>query len=113
MRVPLPMAIPYFTEIMILLASALTIAPIFKHMKLSPVLGYLVAGAVIGPYAMGYVQDIVRIQHVSELGIIFLMFMVGLELPLGRLKVMRTLVFGLGGMQVLATGFLIAALCLF
>jgi CPA2 family monovalent cation:H+ antiporter-2 len=107
------MAIPYFTEMMILLAAALTIAPAFKHMKLSPVLGYLVAGAAIGPYAMGYVNDIVRIQHVSELGIIFLMFMVGLELPLGRLKVMRTLVFGLGGMQVLATGFLIAALCLF
>jgi CPA2 family monovalent cation:H+ antiporter-2 len=107
------MAIPYFTEIMILLASALTIAPIFKHMKLSPVLGYLVAGAAIGPYAMGYVQDIERIQHVSELGIIFLMFMVGLELPLGRLKVMRTLVFGLGTLQVLATGFLIAAVCLF
>jgi CPA2 family monovalent cation:H+ antiporter-2 len=54
------MAIPYFTEMMILLAAALTIAPVFKHMKLSPVLGYLVAGAAIGPYAMGYVNDIVR-----------------------------------------------------
>ena len=106
-------SIPYFFEMIVLLASALTIAPLFKYMKLSPVLGYLVAGAIIGPHAISYISDIEPIQHVSELGIIFLMFAVGLELPLGRLKVMRTLVFGLGSLQVFSIGLLIASICLF
>lgn len=104
--------VPYINEILILLLAAVTIAPVFKAMKLSPVLGYLVAGAIIGPYALGFIDDTQRVQQVAELGVVFLLFLIGLELPLERLKVMRRLVFGLGGLQVLLTTLLLAGVAL-
>jgi CPA2 family monovalent cation:H+ antiporter-2 len=104
--------VPYLIEMLILLSAAVTIAPLFKRFKLSPVLAYLLAGSLIGPYALGYVNDIEAVQNVSELGVIFLLFLVGLELPLERLKVMRKFVFGLGAAQVLCTSFVIASICI-
>jgi monovalent cation:H+ antiporter-2, CPA2 family len=104
--------IPFLHESLILLTAAVTIAPLFKAAKLSPVLGYLVAGALIGPYALGFINDAERVQQVAELGVVFLLFLIGLELPLERLKVMRRLVFGLGGLQVTLTTLLIAGVAL-
>ena len=104
--------VPFLNEALILLLAAVTIAPLFKKAKLSPVLGYLVAGALIGPYAFGFIDDTARVQHVAELGVVFLLFLIGLELPLERLKVMRRLVFGLGGLQVILTTLLIAGVAL-
>ncbi len=105
--------VPYIVEIITFLMAAVTIAPLFKRMKLSPALGYLFAGAVIGPYAMGLVQDIESVQNVAELGVIFLMFIIGLELPLERLVVMRRYVFGLGLSQVLFTSMMLAGIAIF
>ncbi|MCE2964313.1 MAG: cation:proton antiporter, partial [Alphaproteobacteria bacterium] len=104
--------VPYLVEALVFLLAASTIAPLFKKMKLSPVLGYLVAGSLIGPYAFGLVDDIDRIQAVADLGVIFLMFIIGLELPIERLKVMRRWIFGLGSAQVLLTTMVLSGVCL-
>lgn len=110
--------IPHLDDVLLLLAAAIIVVPIFRHLKLSPVLGYLTAGAVIGPYALGgYLgysnADVEHLQHVAELGVIFLLFLIGLELPLERLKVMRKMVFGLGLCQVLFTTLVFSGIALY
>ncbi len=105
--------IPYLYEIVTFLAAAIFIAPIFRKIKLSPILGYLTAGALIGPYALGYVDDIKRIQAVGELGVVFLLFLIGIELPLERLRAMRRYVFGLGMMQVILTTMVLMGIALY
>ncbi|GMH32902.1 hypothetical protein BSKO_00736 [Bryopsis sp. KO-2023] len=69
----------------------------------TPVLGFLAAGALIGPHALGIVKDIEGVRHLAEMGVVFLLFNIGLELSLERLRSMAKLVFGLGNAQVLVT----------
>ena len=71
-------------------------------------LGYLAAGIVIGPYGLSFVSDVEHILHFAELGVVFLLFVVGLELKPSRLWVMRHMVFGLGAMQVFLSAVAIA-----
>jgi CPA2 family monovalent cation:H+ antiporter-2 len=71
--------------------------------KLPPMLGYLVVGVVIGPNAMALAKDSAAVQYLAEFGVVFLMFVIGLEFNLPKLKSMRHLVFGLGLAQVLLT----------
>lgn len=97
-------------DLVILLAAAVAIVTCFKALKLSPVLGYLVAGAIIGPKGFGVIHDMDATSAIAELGIVFLLFMIGLELSWDRLKAMRGQVFGIGTAQVLVTGSLFAAL---
>ncbi len=85
---------------MALLAVAVLLVPIFKRLGLGSVLGYLVAGVVIGPYALKVVQDADSVLHIAELGVTLLMFLIGLELQPARLLALRTQVFGLGTLQV-------------
>ena len=85
-----------------LLAAVLGVV-IFRSFKLPPMLGYLAVGAVIGPHMMGMVQHSERIQHLAEFGVVFLMFVIGLEFSLPKLRTMKRHVFGLGLLQVLAT----------
>lgn len=91
-------------DLVILLAAAVAIVTAFRALRLSPVLGYLVAGAVIGPQGFGVIEDLATTSAIAELGIIFLLFMIGLELSFDRLKAMRKKVFGIGSAQVLITG---------
>lgn len=91
-------------DLVILLASAVAIVAAFRALHVSPVLGYLVAGALIGPKGLGVIADMETTSAIAELGIVFLLFMIGLELSFDRLKTMRKKVFGIGGMQVLLTG---------
>ena len=112
-------SIPYLREIIVFLISAGVMVPLFHAMRVSPVLGYLVVGGVIGPFGMGLwtetfpllsyvvIADLQGVQALAELGVIFLMFMVGLELSLDRLWAMRRLVFGLGSLQILVTASII------
>ena len=105
-------AIPYLREIVVFLIAAGIVVPIFHRLRVSPVLGYLMVGAVIGPYGLGVfadqlgwlsyavIDDLEGVQTLAELGIIFLLFVIGLELSLERLWAMRRLVFGLGALQV-------------
>jgi CPA2 family monovalent cation:H+ antiporter-2 len=74
-----------------------------RSLKLPPMLGYLVVGVLIGPNALALAQDSVGVKYLAEFGVVFLMFVIGLEFNLPKLRSMRTLVFGLGLSQVLLT----------
>ncbi|MDX2156709.1 MAG: monovalent cation:proton antiporter-2 (CPA2) family protein [Hyphomicrobiaceae bacterium] len=94
----------YLMQAVVLLASAALAAPLARAMRIGSVLGYLAAGVVIGPYALGFFTDVEAILHAAELGIVFLLFLIGLELRPIRLWTMRRAIFGAGGLQVLASG---------
>ena len=89
--------------IWLLLASVLTVPLVCKIPGGSPVLGFLAGGALIGPYALGIIQDVESIRHLAELGVVFLLFNIGLELSFDRLRSMGKFVFGMGTAQVVLT----------
>lgn len=97
-------------NIIMLLAAAVGIVTVFRALRLSPVLGYLVAGALIGPYGFSWIADINDMAAIAELGVVLLLFMIGLELSWDRLKTMRVKVFGIGGAQVTLTGAILSLL---
>jgi monovalent cation:proton antiporter-2 (CPA2) family protein len=94
---------PQLSETAIFLAAAVLAVPLFRRLKLGAVLGYLAAGVVIGPSVLRLVTEVDSIMHFAELGVVLLLFVIGLELQPSRLWVLRKSVFGLGGAQVLAT----------
>lgn len=97
----------------LLLAAAAIAAPIARWLKIGTVLGYLAAGVLLGPYGIGQAFSIYQakeILHISEFGVVLLLFLIGLELRPGRLWSMRAAIFGLGGAQVAITSALLAAL---
>ena len=96
-------------EGVIILVAAVAVVYLFQRIKAGPVLGYLAAGLLIGPHAFRLVVHIEAIQTLAEFGVVFLLFIVGLELSFRRLASMRTEVFGLGSAQVLLTAALIGA----
>lgn len=98
------------TEIVILLGAAVMMVGFFRAFKLSPVLGYLVAGTAIGPYGFSLISNTQITAGFAEFGIIFLLFLIGLELSLERLRSMRKHVFGFGSIQVLMTALVIGSL---
>lgn len=93
----------------IYLASAVVAVPIFKRLGLGAVLGYLAAGSVLGPWGLGLVKDPSRAMHFAELGVVLLLFLIGLELKPSRLWRMRYAVFLLGGAQVLLSTAVLAS----
>ena len=102
----------FFSETILLLGGAVVAAPIFKKLGLGTVLGYLAAGIVIGPVFHG-ITDGEQILAVAELGVVFLLFIIGLELKPSRLWQMRRDIFGLGTAQVVVTGLALTALAWF
>lgn len=90
-------------DAIILFGAALLIVPLFQRIRVSPILGYLLAGVAIGPTGLGLATDTPGVQALAEIGVVFLLFSIGLELPLRRLAVMRRLVFGLGTVQVVVS----------
>ncbi|MEZ5460424.1 monovalent cation:proton antiporter-2 (CPA2) family protein [Dokdonella sp.] len=95
---------------LVLLLAAVIAVPLAKRFRLGAVLGYLVAGALIGPSALDLVGNAEEISHISELGVVMMLFVIGLELSPQRLWVMRRHVFGYGSVQVLATAIAIGAI---
>jgi len=95
-------------QIAIFLAAAVLVVPLFKKLGLGTVLGYLIAGILIGPWGFGFVTDVESILHFSEFGVILLLFIIGIELQPSRLWVLRRSVFGLGSAQVACTTIVIA-----
>lgn len=93
-----------------ILLVAVVVVSLAPRLKVSPVVGYLVAGAILGPAVTGLMKRPEEVAILAELGVVFLLFGIGLELSFERLRAMRSLVFGLGGLQVLATGTLFAVL---
>jgi monovalent cation:proton antiporter-2 (CPA2) family protein len=102
----------YLTDILVLLAAAVITVPVFQRLGLGSVLGYLAAGAFVGPWGFGFIDQVEEIRHLAEFGVIFLLFIIGIELKPARLWAMRRMVFGLGTAQVMVTGLAIAGLAL-
>lgn len=96
-------------DALIFLAIAVVVSPICHRLRLSPVLGYLLAGSIVGPAGLGLMADEEGARDLAELGIVFLLFMIGLELSWERLRVIRHFIFGLGTAQVVVTGALAAS----
>ena len=92
----------------VFLLTAVLVVPLFQRFKLGAVLGYLGAGMLIGPWGLGMIGDVESTLEFAEFGVVLLLFLVGLELQPSRLWVLRRPVFGLGGAQVLVTGFVLA-----
>jgi CPA2 family monovalent cation:H+ antiporter-2 len=93
----------YLPDVLILLGLSVFIVVFFKKLKLSPVLGYLIAGALIGEHGFNLVKDTHYTHYLAEFGVVFLLFVIGLELTFERLMQMRLHVFGFGGMQLILT----------
>ncbi len=97
-------------ESLIYLLAAVISVPVSRRLGFGSVLGYLAAGIIIGPFGFALVNDAEHILHFAELGVVFLLFVIGLELKPSRLWVMRKMVFGLGAAQVLASAAALALL---
>ena len=97
-------------ESIVYLLAAIIMVPISRRLGLGSVLGYLAAGIVIGPFGAKLIQDPEHILHFAELGVVFLLFIVGLELQPSRLWVLRKMVFGLGTAQVILSAAAITAI---
>jgi CPA2 family monovalent cation:H+ antiporter-2 len=89
--------------VLLYLVAAVAGVVVCRSLKLPPMLGYLVAGVVIGPNALALAHDSAAVKYLAEFGVVFLMFVIGLEFNLPKLRSMRTLVFGLGLSQVVFT----------
>ena len=107
------MNLAYLTDIIILLAAAVIAVPISRFAGLGTVPGFLLAGVAVGPSALGLIDNRVEIAHLAELGVVMLLFVIGIELKPSRLWLMRRMVFGLGILQMVVTGALIIAAAYF
>ncbi len=99
-------------EVLVLLAAAVLLVPLSKRLGLGSVLGYLMAGVLVGPWGLGLIDRLEEIRHIAEFGVVFLLFIIGIESKPARLWVMRRTVFGLGTAQVMVTGLLFTGLAL-
>lgn len=90
-----------FEAVLFVFFTALIVSVIFRQLKLSVILGYLVVGALVGPHAFALIPDSNYINNLAQFGIVFLMFTVGLEFSLSKLFALRNAVFVIGGLQVL------------
>ncbi|MEM7283108.1 MAG: monovalent cation:proton antiporter-2 (CPA2) family protein [Pseudomonadota bacterium] len=88
----------------VFLGAGIVAVPIAKRLGFGSVLGYLIAGALIGPSLLGLIPEVEETLHFAEIGVVMLLFVIGLELQPSRLRVLRRSVFGLGSTQVLLTG---------
>jgi K+:H+ antiporter len=111
-----------YSDALVVLGTAGILVPLLRKARINPVLAYLGAGALLGPHGLGAFLDVIpalywvtitdanSVAGISELGVVFLLFLIGLELPFHRLVALRRLVFGLGGLQVLLTAGVITAI---
>lgn len=116
-----PVNIATYKEIVLVLGTAGLIVPALNRLKISPVVGFLLAGVLMGPYGLARFADTVPLIEMitisdksdfpalSELGILLLMFLIGIELSFNRIKTMRKLIFGFGGTQIIGSLVLITA----
>lgn len=117
MAVPAPSE---YKDVILFLATAGIVVPLFRRWRLSPILGFLLAGVILGPFGLGsiaahapWAADFTidspeDLSQLGELGVVFLLFMIGLELSWARLWLMRRYVFGLGALQVIGCGLIVA-----
>jgi len=90
-------------DVLVILLAAVVVVSVFRRLRASAVLGYLVAGALIGPHSLGLVRDVGATAILGQFGVVFLLFSIGLELSIERLVALRRYVFGLGAAQLVVT----------
>jgi len=90
-------------SIIVLLAIAVIVSIVFRRFHIPVILGYLVIGVIVGPFALGWIPEVSIIRDLAEFGVVFLMFTIGLEFSLSRLMALRHAVFVLGLLQVILT----------
>lgn len=112
-----------YKDALIILATAAIVVPAMHRLRVGPILGFLAVGAALGPYGLGQLVEAFppvgwftvtgekQIEFIAELGVVFLLFFIGLEVSLRRLITMRKLVFGLGGLQIVLTALAIGLVC--
>lgn len=103
----------YLIDLIVLLGAAVVAVPLFQALRLGAVPGFLVAGVVVGPSGLALIDNVDEIAHLAELGVVLLLFVIGIELRPARLWSMRRLVFGLGTLQVVVTGAALTAIAHF
>ncbi|VVO23231.1 cation:proton antiporter [Pseudomonas fluorescens] len=99
-----------FANLLIIFAASLVVIALFQRLRLPPVLGYLCVGLVIGPSAFNWVNESEDLPDLAELGVVFLLFSLGLEFSLTKMLALRQVVFGLGSLQVLGTAMLLGGI---
>jgi glutathione-regulated potassium-efflux system ancillary protein KefC len=97
----------FLIQATIYLAAAIIVVPLFKKLGLGSVLGYLIAGILIGPHALALIHDPEQVLHFAEFGVVLMLFLVGLELETQKVWELRKTLFGLGGLQVTITMLLV------
>ncbi|MBP1910146.1 monovalent cation:proton antiporter-2 (CPA2) family protein [Methanolobus bombayensis] len=102
----------FLLQLFIFLAAAAIAVPIAKKLGLGSVLGYLMAGIIIGPFGLSLIADIEEVMHFTEFGVVMMLFLVGLELKPSLLWQMRTPILGMGGMQVVLSSIIISGIAL-
>ncbi len=95
---------PLLIQLLIFSSAAIIFVPLFTRLGLGPILAYLFSGILVGPMALGLIKDPATILHFSELGVVFLLFIIGLELAPAKLWKLKNSIFGFGLLQVLITG---------
>lgn len=101
-----------FFDVLIFLLAAVVVVPALRFLRSSPVLGYLAAGILVGPHGLAIIQESENASTLAEFGVVFLLFMIGLELSVARLRTLGRYVFGLGSAQVLVSALLIGGVAL-
>ncbi|WAJ29482.1 monovalent cation:proton antiporter-2 (CPA2) family protein [Antarcticirhabdus aurantiaca] len=109
---PTPHADSILSDILIFLSAAVIVVPLFRGMRTSPVIGYLLAGVVLGPNALTLIGNAEGAHRLAEFGIVFMLFAIGLEMTMERLKTMARYIFGLGLAQVAVTGTLLGGVAM-
>lgn len=103
-------SVDFLIQAAIYLSFAIVLVPIFKKLGLGSVLGYLIAGVLLGPHALKLIDDPEHVMHFAEFGVVLMLFLIGLELESQKVWALRQLLFGMGGLQVSMTIALIALL---
>ena len=98
----------FTTQALIFISSAVLLVPLFQKLGFGSVLGYLISGMVVGPYGLKLIQDSESIMHFSEFGVVFLLFIIGLEIQPRKLWSMRRHLIGFGFFQVFVSTFVIS-----
>ncbi len=106
----MPHSLPLFEDLLLLLLASVPIAFLFSRLRLPTIVGFMITGVVIGPYGLGLIREAEAIDFLAEIGVVLLLFTIGLEFSLRRILEMKRLVMVGGGLQVFLTVALVAAL---
>lgn len=101
---------PLLVNVALYLGATVVAVPLFKRLGLGSILGYLAAGAAIGPFGLAMFTNVEEVRHIAEFGVVLLLFVIGLELQPSRLWRLRSEIFGLGATQVLLSGLIFAGI---